>query len=952
MSFDSKHPPSSPDSGEVYDVTLALAEAQTLLQRSSTARLDQDISTALEVIGRAHDADRAYLFQIKDMMFVENTHEWVAPGIKPVQADLRETPYYIGEMFWTAFRREGVLRLSDIASVPAGSDVHRLLVQQEVKSLIAAPLKSAGDLVGFVGLDYCRKQKRFEARDGAVMRSLAASMGAALEIRRLGKQRDLLAADLQTAQEKISAMVKALPELLLETDHDGVVIGFHQSPPLTLALNPSEVIGQPPEGFLPAHVAQIARKAMAQVDADGWSETHGYSILINGVTKRFALYATNRGRLNATRAQGYLFIIRDVTESYRQTKHMSLLSRVAELSSNLIMLTDENRCVTWMNPAAVARTGVSLEASIGRRPSDIFRLEDAAANTMDEVRDKIDLFGQFRKEVPALNQTGLPYWIDLNIQPLRDAGGEIQGYMVVASDVSLHKLAESRALRERTHTMDLSDDAIAISQPDGHFTYMNPALRRIMNVPADARVESLTWYELNPPSVNERFFTIWPDLYAQGHWTGEIAFPQQGAPDRYFDLSIWVQDDGSFLSIARETTARKAVEKYNALLREQLHIAQSRQQIAQLAGGLAHDIFNLMAVIMHSADSLKPQIDPAEHESLDRMDYAIEQVLSLAKNMSKLGRRNSNRSVMDLRPIVKQATELLKPSLGGDAELTLSMPEKPINILCDRTEVMQALLNLLINARDALCIKTGTAQINVQIHLSEPSDQDFFVDVGTIASDESYVRVDICDTGCGLDEDLKINMFEPYFTTKGESGTGLGMSIVSGILLSNRAALRIESERGTGTCMQIFWPIASLTDTPKSDLVEEDQTPSLQGLNVLLLDNDEAGLVSLSRKLTRSGAEVASCDCLDDVIEALTDDPEIWKIIVANADTIDTSVKGLVDRLNNANLSVPIILTTSDKRLHFATTRAQNEKITVLQRPFATSVLVSLLNHAKLRTQN
>lgn len=944
MSFDSRQLASGDDSVRLCKVTQALSDAQSLLQQSSPKRLDADIRKVLRMIGKAHGADRAFLFQIKDMVFVENTHEWVAPGIKSVQGDLKETPYYAGEVFWAAFRQEGALLLSDISSIPAGSEMHKMLVQQEIKSVIAAPLWRAGDIVGFVGLDYCHAARIFRPFDRAIMRSLAASLGAALECRCLSKQRDQLTSELETAKDRISAMVKALPELLLETDEQGVVIGFHQSPPLTLTLNPSEVIGQPPEGFLPPHVAAIARMAMAQVDASGWSETHGYSILIDDVPKRFALHATSRGRADSARSRGYLFIIRDVTDSYQQTKHIHLLARVAELSSNLIMLTDEKRRITWMNPAAVARTGYALDTAIGLLPSEVFRLNEAADSTMEEVRDKIDLFGQFRKDVPAISSTGLPYWIDLNIQPLRDSDGSIQGYMVVASDVSLHKLAQARALRERTHTMNLSDDAIAISQPDGHFTYANPAIRRILNIPSDIKIETLTWYEVSPDSVNERFASILPELFANGQWSGEISFPQEDAPDRFFDLSIWVQDDGSFLSIARETTTRKAVEKHNALLREQLHIAQSRQQISKLASGLAHDIFNLMAVILHAVEGLKPQADPVAQLSLDRMETATTQVLSLAQNMSKLGARNIQRGVMDIRPIVKQATDLLRPSLGGDAELIVNMPPEPIDISCDRTELMQALLNLMINARDALCDQTAGAQINVQIQQSEPSFENFSVDVGTISAGKRYAVVEVCDTGTGLSEDLKSKMFDIYFTTKGENGTGLGMSIVSGILLGNQAALRIYSEPGTGTCMQVFWPVWEPVDAPP-----EIRGDSLSGLNVLLVDHEEGNLVEMSRILSDTGAEVVSCVGLDDMLEALADDPGIWDVIVANADTIATPIDTLTMRLNHANVSIPVVLTTVDKQLHSAMKNVQNAWMTVLQRPVATSVLVAALNHAKLR---
>ncbi len=941
----------SPDNAaavpKMSDPILALADAQALLQRSTPARLNQVIDMVLGMIGQAHGADRAVLFQIKDMVFVENTHGWLGLGIKPMQQGLKETPYYAGETFWAAFRRDGVLLLSDIASVPADSDMHKMLVEQEIKSLVAAPIWSADEITGFVALDYCKAPRALDARDGAILRSFAASLGAALDLQRSDKQRTALNAELKTIQGRVSTLVMALPELLIKIDHNGVVVGFYQRPPLILALNPVEVIGLQPEGFLPEHVARIARSAMAQVNVNGWSETHDYSITINGQRRRFSLHATRRREAKPSHLQGYLFVIRDITATYHQTHRARLLARAADLSSNLVMLTDENRRLTWMNPAAVSRTGVSLEDALGRHPKDVLRLNDAADGTGHGLHEILAQTGHFTKGVPAKSWTGLPYWIDLTVQPLHESDGEVEGYLVVASDVSLHKLSESRALRERTNTMEMSEDTISISQPDGHFTYMNPALRRIMNIPANAPIEDLTWHDVNPPAVNDRFSEILPVLYAEGQWSGEIAMPQQGAQDRYFDLAIWVQDDGSFLSIGRETTARKATEKHNALLREQLQFAQSRQQMAQLAGGLAHDIFNYMAVNLHAIETLKPQIDDAAHKSIARMEAATTQVLSLASAMSKLGKRSVACSVTDIRPIVKQAAELISPSLGGDAVLSLALPDAPIDIVCDRTELMQALMNLLINARDALHEgKDTNPKITVQVRIAAPVENNFSLDVGTISARSSYVRVDICDTGIGLCEDSRTKMFDPYFTTKGENGTGLGMSIVSGILLANKAALRIQSEQGKGTCMQIFWPIAA-PDTPvQPEGSRRAQTYPLQGLNVLLVDHQEDSLIELSHALSENGAEVVSCPSPEDAIEALIEDPQVCDVIVANG---DGAPGPLADLTHHAALRYPIILTTADKKLHFATQGMQNENITLLQKPFVTSALVILLHDATLR---
>jgi signal transduction histidine kinase len=495
-----------------------------------------------------------------------------------------------------------------------------------------------------------------------------------------------------------------------------------------------------------------------------------------------------------------------------------------------------------------------------------------------------------------------------------------------------------------------SSDRFARSQNTHRYGRLTPSAKC-----ANAAERLRPWASINPPSVNERFTSIIPDLYAHGQWSGEIAFPQDNAPDRYFDLSIWVQDDGCFLSIARETTARKAAEKHNALLREQLQIAQSRQQFAQLAGGLAHDINNYIAVIMHGVDALKSEASPNVIDSIERMETATRQVLSLAQNMCKLGSRATERIRTEIRPIVRQATDLLRPSLGGDATLSLNLPDEALYIQCDPTEIMQALLNLLINARDALP-DDPSADRRIEVKISEfhLSENIIDADVGTTCRQKRYTRIEIRDTGMGLDDYVKARIFDPYFTTKGERGTGLGMSIVSRILVANHAALRICSEPGEGTSMQVYWPIASDTEQGLQPAVlsADQRNELLDGMTILLVDPDDTCLDEVADLLTAAGAEVVSCLNAEDAIESLSEDPFLCDVVVFNAKKGMAEAKELKETVLHSASGVQMVLTIDEKKSHFAIDEVQNENMSILQQPLSESLLVEALHRAKLRIKN
>ena len=931
--------------------------AQALLQSSPDSSLDQDISTALEMIGAAADADRAYLFVVSDTIFVENTHEWCRPGITPVQADLQQVPLSAGDPIWATFQSEGFFCSSDVTALPFGSDLRQMLTEQQVRALIVVPLWQGREIQGFAGLDYVRGTRDFSLIERALLRGFAATLDAALQRRRQALRHQRLEAELQAARSRIAAMVTALPELLIETDIDGIVTGFHQSNPLTFALSPDEVIGRPPESFLPGFAARLVRKAMSEARESGWSDLHAYTLKIDDKPKRFALHVTASGNPGDGPLRGFLFVVRDITESYEQDTLIRQLGRMAELSTNLIMLTDADRHITWMNPTAVTRTGIPLAEAIGQRPSDILRLAEEQPDLARRLCEDLENGAEVMQEVCALNQRGLPYWLNLNAQPLHDNDGRRQGFMVVASDVTFHKLAEVRALRDRQSVFDASHDGISISQPDGHLTYLNPVLRNVLGVAQDTPVETLYWHDITPESFNAQMPSILPQLYAKGFWEGEVTLSDPDRPDRFFEFSISVQEDSNFLTISREITARKQAEKDQALLREQLQLAQSRQLVAQLAGGLAHDVANVLAVVSHSVEMLKPGSTPQAIASLEQIEAATTQAQALVRNLTHLGQRGANRALLDLPTILTEAAALVRPSLAPRLNLSLDLPDTGIQIFGDKTAAMQVMLNLMLNARDALSggasdMAPETLQGRISVRLCEAPVQTRLhqADIGVTLAGRRYALVEVTDTGTGIAEDVHDHILDPYFTTKGTQGAGLGLAIVGDILLRNDGALKVCSTSGAGTTMQVFWPLAeeALADLP-ANLHEPDAQP-LAGMQILLVDNDDSTLMEHAAMLHRAGAETASCIDPRDAMAAVRASPDEWHAVVTDHDMGAMTGAELAHKLVEIRENLPVIVASGGNRLNSSGDSGQSDVRVTLRKPVSEPVLVSVLLNVKLRS--
>lgn len=927
-------------------------QAQQRLHQAHPAQLDSAIDDALAMTGRECGADRAYVFQFVDHLFICNTHEWCAPGVRALKSELQWEYYSSGEVFWNAFRQHGAMLLHDIELVPVGTDLRLMLEDQNVRSLIAVPLWRGRQMAGFIGMDFCHAPRSFSVNDMLPLQGLAATLGLALSARDLNKGKMQAEADLHTANARVSAMIRALPELLIESDSTGVVTAFHQSAPMTLALRPDEVIGQPPEGFLPPYAAAISRKAMAQVNQNGWSETFVYPLRLGTEEKRFALHATAKGDARGTTsAKGYLFVVRDVTESHRQDRHIRQLGRVAELSTNLIFLTDADRRITWINPASTRSTGYSLPEAVGKRPSEILRLGEANPQVTSIICEKLDQGQDIHEDVQALSQSGMPYWVNLNVQKLCDADGRTEAYMVVGTDVTAHKLAESRALRERASAMDALHEGIAIVQPDGSFSYLNPALREFLNLPEEAPLETLFWQDISPDKFNRQLVGLLPELYAEGVWRGDITLPDAVAGERHFDVSVAVQEDGSFLFISRDTTARKRAEREQALLREQLQVAHSRQLVAQLASGLAHDVANVLAVISTGIETVKPVQRPEAARALERIEAAATQAQALVKNLSRLGRPSPVATVLDLRPLVEQAADLVRPSLGSRARIGLDLPAQPIEIVGESTSIMQVLLNLMLNARDALATDTSAgARIDIRLDGFRGPAELPEMQAGQLVAGKDYAVIEITDSGNGMSDDQKALMFEPYFSTKGQQGVGLGLSVVADILSMTMGAIQIDSALGHGTTVRVFWPIAApAVDSAQSALESAAESAPLKGYNVLLVDDDDTVLMQMARALSAAGAEVASCIDPRDALAAVHACPTDWDIVVTDHDMGAMTGRDLAMRLHAISPNLPIILASGARSLQSPVKAEQDDFVFTLRKPVTEAVLVAVLLDVFLR---
>jgi two-component system cell cycle sensor histidine kinase/response regulator CckA len=329
----------------------------------------------------------------------------------------------------------------------------------------------------------------------------------------------------------------------------------------------------------------------------------------------------------------------------------------------------------------------------------------------------------------------------------------------------------------------------------------------------------------------------------------ELSLARQGLPDLPVILStraLTPADGGSAgaLMVVTDISDRVAAEQRRDLERSQLHDTQRLEGISRLAGGIAHEFNNLMAVILNYAGFLDSELGdrPDLQSDLREITTAASRSAALTRQLLTFSRQDvAVLERLDLRDIIAEAEALLRSALPADVIVSVTTPTEPCVILADRHQVRQVLLNLAINSGEAM-----------------PAGGRLTIELDALSSDEKsrqWVKLRVGDTGCGMSEDVAARAFEPFYTTKTDAvGSGLGLASVYGIVADYHGRVDIESREGVGTTVTVHLSTADPAELPATEAVNP---PS--GALVLLVEDEPAVRNLASRLLLRAGFSVVAC---------------------------------------------------------------------------------------------
>jgi signal transduction histidine kinase len=359
--------------------------------------------------------------------------------------------------------------------------------------------------------------------------------------------------------------------------------------------------------------------------------------------------------------------------------------------------------------------------------------------------------------------------------------------------------------------------------------------------------------------------------------------------------------------------------------------AQKMEAIGRLAGGIAHDFNNLLTAITGYTELIIAKLPP-KHPCIEdafEVRRAALSAVRLTRQLLTLSRNQpAHTEVLDVNEVVARTASLLKRTLGEDITVTLDLEPGLRAVKADPAHLEQIVLNLAINARDAM---PAGGQL-----LVKTSRQTYRPEIGNLPPGE-YVRLTISDTGCGIPEEIQAHVFEPFFTTKGTAGTGLGLATVYAVVKQNGGHIRLESTEGIGTRFTIDLPESREAAAP----IDSTRHPPrfVQGYaNVLLVEDDSSVLHLAELVLRRAGHDVVGAPGARQAIAALSKHPEI-DLVVTDVVMPEMSGYELVAELRKVNPRLRVVFMSgfSGDEVRRVTTDP------FLQKPFTVETLTDIV---------
>ena len=552
--------------------------------------------------------------------------------------------------------------------------------------------------------------------------------------------------------------------------------------------------------------------------------------------------------------------------------------------------------------------GYATEEICDARLSDLLHPGDSVVCLLKSHKVLSGRISSCAIERRFVRKDGATIWCNVALSSFNDSLGESKYLIAVVEDVSRRKNSERKlraSERQLRVLIESSPIGIRISR-DGKVAYANPKFVRMYGYDDLAEIVGKNVESLAAPEERDKVLRRQAERLAGKDVVSHYELKARKKNGVLFDVEMWLElidyeGAPAILAFVVDTTAQKQ-------FKEHLARSQKMEALGTLAGGIAHDFNNILSAIMGYTELVGLDLDRNSDswKNLEQVMKASNRAKDLIRHILSFSRQTKKeREPIQIAPIVKETSKLLKASLPSFIEIRTDVHKNLGYVLADPTQIHQIMLNLCTNAAFAMRETGGTLSIALKQIASD--DLDPFVR-GQLSAG-TYLTLSVSDTGAGIAPEISDRIFEPYFTTKSqEEGVGLGLFTVHGIVSDYQGAIAVESEPGKGAAFHVYLPVSEGV-SPGAETVHASSLP--KGKERILIVDDEMALANLERQfLEHLGYDVESSTSSLEALKKFEKRPGDFDLVITDMTMPDMTGDKLALEMMEIRPDIPIIMCT------------------------------------------
>ncbi len=596
----------------------------------------------------------------------------------------------------------------------------------------------------------------------------------------------------------------------------------------------------------------------------------------------------------------------DTLEKKRVDRQIKLAKdeweKTVDAIHDLVIITDPEKRIIRANKAAHEIVGFRYGELTGKKCYEVFRGNASSCigcPVASSEKNTTVCTGLVRNDI--LRKT-----FEVSSSPIYGDNEKVKYLVHTARDVTQALKDEAEKLR-LSAAIEQTSEVIIITDSQGTIQYVNPAFTEKTGY-TRAEVIGQNPRMLNSGEHDREFYQkIRETLLGNNVWKGQFVNRKKDGSLFWEDATISPVYNGegqiaNFVAVTRDISKEKSLER-------QLRHAMKMEAIGTLAGGIAHDFNNILSVMIGYGQIARGRLaenDPAIGD-IDQILSAGDRAVDLVRQILTFSRHDLSEKFKLLRvqPMIKEFIKLLRPSLPVTIELEYSIQEDCPPILADSSQIYQVLMNLCTNAKQAINGGYGKIEVNLKVvHV----DEENYRLTSLLKRPGDYVELEVRDNGCGMGADLQERIFEPFFTTKAkEQGTGLGLSVVHGIVKTHGGEIDVNSSVGRGTSFHIYFPVQ---EAPADDEPETYEFEQMGSGRIMVVDDEMAIAQMLKKMLERLGYSITIFTDSLEAVSSFRRKPDAFDLVLTDMTMPKMTGAELTREVLSLRPKLPVIMIT------------------------------------------